>query len=139
MPQNTALSGQQLKAIAALAQGKNQRAAAKAAGCDRSTLQRWLAENEEFRNQLAWAKQEIYESVIAKLLAASDQAIATLLEISGDKGQSGSARVSAARAILEIALRGVAADELNRAIAVCRKYELGVVDLRRKNEGVSEL
>jgi hypothetical protein len=134
MRQNETLSDRQIKAIAVLSQGGTREEAAIAAKVARSTVQRWLSDSEEFRDSLQWARQEAYESIIAKLVSGSGEAIATLLEICTDRKQAGGVRVAASRAILEIAVKGALADDLNRAISVCRKFDFAVIDLRKRDK-----
>jgi hypothetical protein len=116
------LSAVQLKAIAGLAQGKRLKDAAAAAGCTTRTINRWMLESKEFRDDLEAAKFHLYQSAIAQLSFAANSAIDTLVDISQDPKEKPGARVMAASTILRMLIAGIQGDSLDHAMSICRKY-----------------
>lgn len=78
--------------------------AAQAVGVAESTLLRWLRQA-EFRDRYRAARQEAVGVAIARLQQGSAEAVAALLTIMQDKALSAAARVTAAKTVLEQAIK----------------------------------
>ena len=105
MKENKALSAKQEKAIAALLETPTTRAAAQAAGVSEATIWRWLAD-EAFASVYRNARAKALENTLSALQAAGADAVQALREVMNDVNAKGSERVSAAKAIIELGLRG---------------------------------
>lgn len=99
-----ALNAKQLKAIDALLNESKTEAAAKAAGVSVTTLWRWMQEP-TFANALRAARGKVLNSTMTALQSASGEAVKTLREVLKNKVARPGEQVSAARAILEYALK----------------------------------
>jgi hypothetical protein len=100
------MSRKQELAIAALLREPTIEAAAKAVGIAPITLLRWL-QVPEFRVAYREARRQVVEGAIAYLQAATNEAVETLRKVMVDGEAPASSRVSAARIVLETAIRGV--------------------------------
>jgi hypothetical protein len=89
--------------VLALACGSTIEAAAQKAGVHRTTVQRRMADP-VFRAKLAKARSDMIERATAMLSAASMEAVKTLLDLQ-DKKSPPTARLGAARSVLEIGSR----------------------------------
>lgn len=98
------LSKKQVRAIEALISQPTIRAAAAAARTSETTLWRWL-NDPVFDQAYRQARSEILENTLTVLQARSTQAVETLVEVMEDGSALPSARVSAARTILEFSLK----------------------------------
>jgi hypothetical protein len=99
------LPGKQAAALAALLAHPTVRDAARAAQVAEGTLWRYLADP-AFAAHYQEARRQATEHLIARLTADSTKAARVLLEVAEDTNAPASARVSAARTIIEQALRG---------------------------------
>jgi hypothetical protein len=99
------LPGKQAAALAALLAHPTVRDAARAANVAEGTLWRYLADP-AFAAHYQEARRQATEHLIARLTADSTKAARVLLEVAEDTNAPASARVSAARTIIEQALRG---------------------------------
>ena len=79
------------------------------------TIQRYLVKP-EFKIQLNAAKALILDAAVTKLRTAAVGAVGTLIEVSDDFTELASSRVSAAKAIIELALRAGAIEDMNRRL-----------------------
>ena len=104
MPAQADLTPKQKKAVAALLTSRTQAEAAKTAQVGERTLKRWLAEDERFKAAYQHALRDLIAKASAKLSKGTDEAIDALLDVAAC-GESESARVSAAKAVLDQALR----------------------------------
>jgi hypothetical protein len=86
--------------LGALVEGATVAQAAKKAGLSERTAYRRLAEP-EFRRDLAERRRQLVDAVSARLAAAGDSAIDTLLALKDDPDVQPSVRLSAARCVLE--------------------------------------
>jgi hypothetical protein len=101
-----AKKGQKLDAfVMAMMSHKTVESAAEAVGISAATAYRWL-QDPLVAQHLAQARRDAMNRAIAKLQEAAVQSVDTLCEVQRD-GVSESARVSAARCILEQALHAV--------------------------------
>lgn len=78
---------------------------------------RWLTEDVPFQNAYRRAREEVLRQAIAQLQAACGKAVATLCEVMEDPKAQSTARVGAARAILEMAFRGSEQESIEARIA----------------------
>jgi len=105
------LSRNQERAISALLVHPTMTQAADAAGIGEVTLWRWLR-IPTFKEQYRLARREVVSQAVGQLQAACSGAVVALTDISTDVNCPASARVSAARTVLEMALKGVELEDL---------------------------
>jgi len=116
-------------AIATLLEQGSWRDAARAVGVAESTLWRW-GQREDFRRAYREANERIVEEAIAKLQKASGGAVDTLQTIMSDSEKPPTARVTAARSILDLSFKAV---EMENVIARIENIER-LLEIR-KGEG----
>ena len=85
--------------------------AAATAGVGEVTLWRWL-QIPEFQEQYRLANWEVVSQAVGHLQGACSVAVLVLTDISQDVSCPTSTRVSAARTVLELALKGVEPEDL---------------------------
>jgi hypothetical protein len=100
------LTAKQEKALAALLSLGEVKAAAKDARVGETTLWRWLKED-AFSVAYRDGRRRLVEACASRLTADSTKASRVLLEVAEDKSAPASARVAAARAIIENAVKAV--------------------------------
>jgi hypothetical protein len=118
--ERTELRPKEVRAIAALLCEPTIEAAARSAKVGARTLGRWL-QRRDFAEELARAAREAMAGAMRSLQAASVEAVETLRAILADEEGPTTARVSAARVILEQAQRAAEREQL----------EARIVDLER--------
>ncbi|MGB9663240.1 MAG: phBC6A51 family helix-turn-helix protein [Moorellaceae bacterium] len=111
---NVKLTRKQEQAIAALLEQPELTLAAKAVGVSPVTLWRWL-QKPEFKEAYEAAKKRLVEGAINRIQAATGKALDTLLEVMGS-GEKESARVSAAKTILDLAFHVAALEEIEKRL-----------------------
>lgn len=83
----------------------------------------------EFRDAYREAKREVVMAAIARLQGAATEAVDALRAVMNDVENPASARVSAARAVLEIAVRAVEMEDLTARVeeieAILKREEQG--------------
>ena len=94
------LSRAQLLAIPHLAAGSSIRATADTIGVSERSIRRWL-KNPEFAAALREAEKEVWNATVRKLRALGEKAVNALGRVLEDPGATPSARIQAARAILD--------------------------------------
>lgn len=99
------LTPKQLRAVEALLAEPTASAAAKACKVAESTIYRWLGEP-AFNEALRQARTRLLDTTLTRLQSASGAAVDTLRDILRDKLAPAAVKVSAARAILEFAIKG---------------------------------
>lgn len=99
------------QAIAALLVHPTIPAAAKAVGVGETTLWRWL-QREDFQDAYRAAKREAVAQAIAQLQRASGEAVKALSDVMNGPITPAGARVSAAKTILEMAVKGIELEDL---------------------------
>lgn len=105
MSEKATLTERQMRAIETLLREPTTRAAAAAAGVNEKTLWRWLSDPtfaQAYRN----ARSRLLESTLVALQAAAIEAVKVLQEVMSNYEAPPPARVSAARAVLEFAIKG---------------------------------
>ena len=105
------LSRNKERAIAALITNSSIPAAAKAAGIAEATLWRWL-KIDAFKKAYRQARSEIVSHAISQLQKGLTRAIDALFEIVENSEAPASARVSAARSIIDTALKSAEMEDL---------------------------
>lgn len=100
------LSAKRERALTALLELGEVKAAAKRAGVGQTTLWRWLKED-AFAAEYRDARRRLVEASVSRLASDSVAASRVLREIAEDKEAPSSSRVAAARAILEHSIKGV--------------------------------
>lgn len=105
------LSRKQEQAIISLLQMPTISEAAKQAGIGEATLWRWL-QNIEFQERYREAKRQAVAQAITRLQQVSTEAVEALRTIMKDAEAKDSARVSAAKAVLEMVLKGSELEDL---------------------------
>ncbi|MEY4508193.1 MAG: hypothetical protein RLZZ450_315 [Pseudomonadota bacterium] len=90
--------------------------AAKLAGVGERTVWTWLRENEPFKRELRSRQRQAMDAVTRKLQSSSDKAVEALERVMGDATAPHGAVVSAARAVLDTAYRGVEVADLAQRI-----------------------
>ena len=87
------------------------KAAADKIGITPRTLYKWL-KMPEFRSAYMQAKREAVSVAITRLQQAATEAVEALRAIMNDTSKPASARVSAARSILELAIKAIEIEDL---------------------------
>ncbi|WP_035357516.1 hypothetical protein [Edaphobacter aggregans] len=103
------------QAIAALLTNPSMRDAARESGVGYSTLIRWSNEP-QFAAELQAARNQLLDGAIQRLKASAFNAVGTLIEVAGNPGSSDMARVSSSKALIELALRVCAIEQLAQKI-----------------------
>lgn len=110
------LRGKQIKAIESLIACNTLEEAAEVAGISRTTMYRYLKEP-AFEAELTRAKRQMVNRAILRLQQSCGDATRALAEICRDKEAPASARVTAAKAILDGALRAIELEDIESRIA----------------------
>jgi hypothetical protein len=100
------LDSKQEKALAALLSQPNLKKACAVAKISEVTMWRWLREP-AFVSAYRAARRQIVENAVAHLQADCSVAVTVLREIAEDKEAPGTARVAAAKAILEQSIEAI--------------------------------
>jgi hypothetical protein len=109
------LTRKQEVAIAALLTAPTIADAADTASISEPTLWRWL-QREDFQTAYRQARREAVSQAVAYLQRVAGEAVDTLRAVMQDAQKPASARVSAARAVLDLAIRGVELEDLEARI-----------------------
>jgi hypothetical protein len=104
MSENKRLSPKQETAINALLTEPTTRAAAAAAKVSEATIWRWLADP-DFAAAYREARGQLLESTLTAMQAAGGDAVKCLRDVMKDEQAQPSARVAAAKAILDLGLK----------------------------------
>lgn len=108
------------QAIAALLTKPTIPAAAEEVGVTAVTLWRWLQIN-EFQEAYRQARRDAVTQATAHLQKACSEAVVALRVIMRDDSAPASARVSAARAVLEMAMRSVEVEDVEHRLTELEK------------------
>lgn len=117
------LSRKQDQAISALLTCTTLTDAAARCRVGESTLRRWLAVP-AFKTAYLTARREVVQHAITQMQQACSQAVTTLVAILENADVSASARVSAAKVILETALKAVELEELEARLAALETAQM---------------
>jgi formylmethanofuran dehydrogenase subunit B len=111
------------QAIAALLEQPTISKAAKKAGVGERTLLRWL-QLDDFQAALRIAQRKVLSQAIAQLQQAASESVRTFLSVMLDECASASARVAAAKIVLDFAIKGVEREDLEKRLtALEQKFE----------------
>ena len=110
------LSRKQEALISALLTTPTLAEAAQIAGIGEVTAWRWL-KDATFQATYREARRAVVQHAIAQVQQATGEAVATLRTVMQDSESPASARVSAAKAILETAVKGIDIDDLEVRLA----------------------
>jgi hypothetical protein len=111
------LHGKQVAAIPALLAQRTIAAAAHQVGVGERTLLRWLQEDSTFQTAYREARRAVVRQAITQVQRATGEAVETLRSVMQDADAPASAKVSAAKVILETAVKGVELEDLAARIA----------------------
>lgn len=109
------LTRNQQRAIPALLTEPTITAAAEQVGVTARTLHKWLLQP-DFIAAYKEAKREAMGAAIGRLQMASDKAVKTLEEVMQDKEATAASRVTAARTVLELALKATEIEEIEERL-----------------------
>lgn len=118
-------------AVAALLTASTIAIAAQSVGISEVTLWRWL-QQEDFQEAYRQAKRQAVAQAVSRLQQATTRAVDTLEEIMSNTNAKDSARVAAARTVLEMALKAIELEDI-----VARVEELERLSEQDK-EGASD-
>src|SRR6185503_18991064 len=110
------LTAKQERALVALLEYSTMEEAAKAVGVGKTTLWRWLQDN-DFHAAYMKARRESVKQSIARLQKYTSEAADTLHEVMTNKSANDFARVGAAKAILDYAIKAVEVEDLAARVA----------------------
>jgi hypothetical protein len=119
------LSRRAAQAISALLTAPTIGEAARQAGIGERTLLRWLAEDAPFQARYREARRAVVQQAITQVQQSTSKAVTTLIAVMEDRDAPASARVAAARVILEQALRGIELEDLETRIAALEQTQRG--------------
>lgn len=121
---NSKLTPVQERAIVALLSHSTIKNAAKAVGIDDATLWRWL-QDKTFHAAYMTVRRESVRQSIARLQQASSEAVNTLRTVMKDKKTPATARVTAAKAIIEYSMKAVEIEDLAERVAQLEAIHIG--------------
>lgn len=101
--------------ISALLTASTLTEAAKLAGIGEATARRWL-KDDAFQAAYRDARRAVVQQAITHVQRVCSEAVVTLQAVMGDGEAPASARVSAAKAVLETAVKAVALEDLEARI-----------------------
>lgn len=116
----TKLPKQKHEAVVALLEHPTVKEAAQAVGIGEATLFRWL-QVPDFQDAYRECKRQIVNHAISRLQQATAEAVETLREVMKDKEKPPSPRVSAAKAVLEIAVKAVETEDILSRLEVLER------------------
>jgi hypothetical protein len=99
------LNGKKARALEALLSSKSVEEAAQQARVSRTTLFRWLREDERFQGEYRRAGSQLMEEALRRLQQLCSEAVETLAEVMANREATAASRVTAARATLELTLK----------------------------------
>lgn len=110
------LTAKQARAVLAMLEHPTLKDAAAAVGVGETTLWRW-SQNSEFKTAYMDARREAVRQSIAHLQNATGEAVTCLRDVMKSAKASDAAKVSAARAVLEMAMKSVELEDLAERVA----------------------
>jgi hypothetical protein len=109
------LTPKQERIIAELLSHPTMKDACAAAGVSQSTLWRWL-QDRDFHTAYMTARRDTVSHAVARLQSAASEAVDTLREVLKDNATIATARVSAAKAILDYSLKAIELEDLAQRV-----------------------
>jgi hypothetical protein len=110
------LTPRQEQSITALLVQGSLQAAAEASGVHEKTLRRWLRDDAVFQMAYREARRAVVQQAIVQVQRATGEAVETLRAVMQDSEAPASAKVSAAKTILETAVKAVELEDLEARI-----------------------
>jgi molybdenum-dependent DNA-binding transcriptional regulator ModE len=107
--------------------------AARAAGISETTLWRYM-QSETFSRRVREARREAINHTFARLQAASGDAVSVLQELMTKEDAPASARITAARTVLDYAVRVVEIEDLRSRVEELEEF----IRIRQDQEGAQE-
>ena len=96
--------------------------AAKQSGVSAPTIYRWLKED-DFRREYVAAKWQVVQQTIGQLQVASSLAVNTLQDVMEDPETPTACKVSSAKIVLDMALKGVEIEDLEMRLTSLEKRQ----------------
>jgi len=115
------LTPKQEKAIIALLLEKTIQDAAKRVGVTDGTLRRWMGD-QIFKTAYTQARAEATSQSMARIQGACTKAVDTLIEIMDDREKPPSTRVSAAKTVLEMAVKATELDVIETRLSALENH-----------------
>lgn len=109
------LPRKQQQAIAALIEYPTMKEAAKTVGIGEVTLFRWM-QDQEFQRAYRRAKKQVVDQAISRLQQVSREAVEALRAVMNDADKPPSARVTAAKAVLDMSIKAIEIEDLEARI-----------------------
>lgn len=116
----TKLPKKKHEAVIALLEHRTVKEAAQAVGIGEATLFRWL-QVPEFQDAYRGGKRQIVNHAISRLQQATAEAVETLREIMKDNDKPPSPRVTAAKTILDMAVKAVEIEDIQSRLEVLER------------------
>ena len=110
------LTPRQEQSITALLVQGSLQAAAAASGINEKTLRRWLREDAAFQMAYRDARRQVVQQAIVQVQQATGEAVETLRKVMQDADAPASAKVSAAKTILDTAVKAIELEDLEQRI-----------------------
>ncbi len=120
------LSGAQNKAVLAMLSGSNFLEASQAAGVAQSTVWRWMREP-DFKQALRDGRLELMEGAVGSIQQACSEAVDVLRSVMNNQESPCSSRVTAAKCVIEMALKAVELQDLTARIEALEQAAKGRV------------
>ena len=111
------LTPRQEQGITALLVQGSLQAAAEASGVNEKTLRRWLRDDAAFQMAYREARRQVVQQAIVQVQQATGEAVETLRQVMQAADAPASAKVSAAKTILETAMKAMELEDLEARIA----------------------
>ena len=119
------LTARQDKALGALLSSPSIEAAGQACKVGVRTIHRWLQDDPVFQDAYREARRQVVQQAITQVQQATSTAVQTLLAVMQDAEAPASAKVSAARTILETAVKAVELEDLEARLAALEAHGHG--------------
>jgi hypothetical protein len=119
------LTPRQEQSITALLVQGSLQAAAEASGINEKTLRRWLRDNAVFQMAYREARRQVVQQAIVQVQQATGEAVETLRQVMQAADAPASAKVSAAKTILETAIKAVELEDLEARIVALEAAQKG--------------
>ena len=110
------LTPRQEQSITALLCTGTLQAAAEASGIHEKTLRRWLRDDRSFQMAYREARRQVVQQAIVQVQQATGDAVETLRKVMQDADAPASAKVSAAKTILDTAIKAIELEDLEQRI-----------------------
>jgi hypothetical protein len=119
------LTPRQEQSITALLVQGSLQAAAEASGIHEKTLRRWLRDDAVFQMAYREARRAAVQHAIVQVQQATGEAVETLRQVMQAADAPASAKVSAAKTILETAVKAVELEDLEARIVALEAAQKG--------------